>query len=491
MSLSHEASQSPQEPAASAARPASAARRVLLKRFGLTFAGLGIAICLFAGFAGARANKAHASPKAHKPAAGLRTPAHIETWAFDDGCNGGVGAHPTLVRQWVTFAESDCGPTTTKARRDCHSGSTIFCTVMQYLDTDWNYRVEKVPVHRASDASWWLHEPSPHQRVRIFSSGFGGGHLVNQTNPAVRSFFRSYARRHYNSDDGLLLDWQSPSLLQELYYSNCRCTTTSEIRSNTVLRAAHEKMSAELTHNNGAPFIQADNTLPPNPYTPQGLDMLNHSTGVDGWVVEGEPMDYGAFDPYYSTLLDQIAYVATRTRAFVVPMTRAAAGARNQMRTRRVAEATMLLGYSPGHLVDWANLETGSRDLAVWPEEGIYPTDPLQSMRAPGGRGCLAGTGKACSSGGHNSLEVAPGVYRREFGACYDRGVRFGRCAAIVNTRGRPVTVRSSWLRRSYGHRITFRGGDVQSRGTIDLTGSQFRAGSTTVASYDAILLAP
>ena len=45
----------------------------------------------------------------------------------------------------------------------------------------------------------------------------------------------------------------------------------------------------------------------------------------------------------------------------------------------------------------------------------------------------LAGNGNVCSTGGHNDIQVAPGVYRREFGTCYDKGVRFGACAAIVS----------------------------------------------------------
>ena len=188
---------------------------------------------------------------------------------------------------------------------------------------------------------------------------------------------------------------------------------------------------------------------------------------MTGLVSEGAPEDDGRLDPFYSTLLDQIAYVTDTTDGFVVPLSYGAAGASYQAQ-RRVQEATILLGYRPGQLVDWADLEQGSGDLAVWPEEGIYPTDPVQSMGTPGGSGCLAGTGVVCSSGGHNDLEVAPGVYRREFGTCYDQGVAFGGCAAIVNTTGSPVTVDPSWLTGAYAHQITFDGGDVQSGGTID-----------------------
>ncbi|MGO9889479.1 MAG: hypothetical protein ACLP0L_16430, partial [Solirubrobacteraceae bacterium] len=146
---------------------------------------------------------------------------------------------------------------------------------------------------------------------------------------------------------------------------------------------------------------------------------------------------------------------------------------------------------SSGHLVDWADLEQGSGDLAVWPEEGLYPTSPVESMGPPGGTGCLAGTGAVCSTGGHNDLQVAPGVYRREFDACYDQGVLFGPCAAIVNTTGSPITISSAWLEQSYGHQMTFSGGDAESGGSVNLTGSPFVPNSTTVGAQDATLLSP
>ncbi|MGH2877497.1 MAG: hypothetical protein ACRDLV_14695, partial [Solirubrobacteraceae bacterium] len=361
--------------------------------------------------AGAGAHPAHSRP--------ARGPAHVQTWAVDDGCNGGMGASPALVRRWLTYAETNCGPRARKARADCHQGRRIRCRVMQYLDTDWQYPAAGVPVARVASDGWWLHEPSG---AGISSSATGGGQLINQTDGAARAFFRGYARRHYDRDDGLLMDWQSPSLSQELYYSTCGCRTTREIHTNTALRAAHDQMAAALTHRDGRPFLQVDNTLSPNPYLPQGFDMLDRRTGVDAFMVEGAPESAGVMDPYYSTLLDQIARITRRTRAFVVLMSAGDAGAATEARSRRVQEATILLGYRPGRVVDWADLERGSRNLAVWPEEGIYPTHPLQSMRAPGGRGCLAGRGVVCARGGHNSVRVAPGVYRREFGACYRNG---------------------------------------------------------------------
>jgi hypothetical protein len=436
----------------------------------------------------ARTAKARRREAKARTASWSASASHIPTWAYDDCGNGGSGASSTLVRAWVSFAESNCGPGgDSKALRDCHSGQTTYCDVIQYLDTNWIYPTDSPTwpsFSSAASESWYQHAAGS-TTSRIQSSGYGGGFLINQANSGAQNYFASYARNTYNAADGLMMDDQSSSLNSQLYYSTCGCSQTAETTSAASLVSAHAAMSAAMTHSNGQPFTQIDNTLPANPSLPQGLNLLNHSTGVDGLIGEGEPESNGTLDPNYSTLLDQIAYVADDTSSFVVPLSYAQAGASYQTQTRRVQEATMLLGYSPGHLVDWADMETGSSDLAVWPEEGIYPTEPVQSMSAPGGSGCLAGSGQVCSTGGHTDLQVAPGVYRREFGACYNRSAAIGPCAAIVNTTSSPVTVRSAWLTRAYGHQITFTGGDVQSGGTINLNGAL----TTTVPAADAALL--
>ena len=416
---------------------------------------------------------------------------HVETWAYDDCGNGGSSASASTVRTWVTYAESNCGPGgDTKALSDCHSGTTVFCNVIQYLDTNWIYQNGSPPLQSfaaVASESWYQHVPgSP--STRISTNGYGGGNLINQASPGAQSFFSSYVRSNYNNTDGLMMDDQSPGLSMQLYSSTCHCSATSEASSSSTLRSAHEAMSAAMTHSGGQPFTQIDNSLPPNPYLPQGLDMLDKS-GVHGLISEGAPESNGTLDPYYSTLLDEIAYVANNTNSFVVPLSYGQSGASYQEQSRRVQEATMLLGYKPGHLVDWANLEQDSNHLGVWPEEGIYPTQPLQSMGSPSGSGCLAGSGQVCSTGGHNDLQVAPGVYRREFAACYDQASLIGPCATIINTTGGSVRVASSWLSGSYGHQITFSGGDVQSGGAINAAGTGFAPGATTIAAHDATLL--
>ncbi len=345
--------------------------------------------------------RSHASAVAATSSVTARVPVHIATWAADDGCNGGEGATASLVRRWVTFAYSNCGPNATKAQADCHAGSKRYCYVMQYIDSDWNYPDGPVPNYAQSLASWWLHDPTPNQNTRVSTTG--GGYLLDQRSPVTRQFFANYVRAHFNGDDGLEMDWQSASLASELYGSNCNCTSTAEIANNAGLQAAHAEMSAALTHADGQPFMQVDNSLGTNSWLPQGFNMLDHRIGVVGLSVEGEPLNYGVLDSSYSTLLDQMAYIDNRTNSFLVVLARGAAGAPYELRSRRVVEATMLLGYKPGHLVDWEDLEEGYGSLPVWPEEGIVPTGAVQTMRGPGGSGCLAGTGNVCSFGGHNS----------------------------------------------------------------------------------------
>ncbi len=407
-----------------------------------------------------------------------------------DDCGEGSTTPSSLVRAWASYVEANCGPNGVgKALTDCHSGGSVFCDVIQYLDTNWIFRQGSPPYSEFSQSaseSWFQHLPGSGARVQTAS--YGGGFLINQNNAGVQSFFQSYVRSHYDSADGLMMDDQSSGLSIQLYYSTCGCSQTSELASSAALRSSHEAMSAAMTHSSGQPFVQIDNTLPANPYLPQGLDMLDTS-GVHGLLKEGSPEYNGKLDPFYSTLLDEIAYVADNTHSFVVPLSYGQAGASYQAQSRRVQEATMLLGYSPGHLVDWADLEQGSNNLGVWPEAGIYPTRPLESMGAPGGSGCLVGTGDVCTSGGHNDLQVAPGVYRREFAACYDRGASIGPCATIVNTTALPVPIVGSWLSGSYAHQMTFNGGDVQSGGTIDHAGAPFTPDTTTIGAQDAALL--
>lgn len=433
-------------------------------------------------------------------------PRHTETWAFDDAgsagrCNGGYGASPYLVRRWLTYAETNCGSRNAKALRDCRARRVSYCTVIQYFNANRLWSGNPI-LSAPTREDWWLHEPGytdAAHRLTDSSAVWGHARWLNQTNTAAQHWIADYVRAHYNAWDGLLMDNTGASLKAQFYRSDVpadqQYTSSQELTTNRAVVDEHEALATVLKHANRTPFEQVDNGVSPNPFVPTALPLLNHPASVVGLISEGSPWDYG-FSPYYSNLLDVMAAVDARLGDFIVLLSYDGNGSQQ---ARRVQEATVLLGYEPGHVVSWAALEQRNLDLSIWPEEGIYPTDPVQSMAPPGGRGCLSGDGRLCSAGGHNDLRAVvdrsreasgAGVYRREFRECYDRGVWFGRCAAIVNDTSSAVTIRGSWLRQSYRHLITMRGGDVQSGGKIDLTGATFTPGVTSIPADDAILLA-
>jgi hypothetical protein len=412
-------------------------------------------------------------------------PTHIETWSFDDGCNGGKGASASLVQNWLTYAESNCGAPT-KTTSDCHSGGTSYCKAIAYLDANKIY-ADSVPIAQDAQENWWLHQPgytdSAHRLV-FSDARWGSAQLLNQANPAVDSWFQNYARTNFSSADGLMMDDTGASANEQLYGTGF--SSSQEISSDTAMTAAHQQLAASVTHADGSSFTQIDNSVNVNPWLPNPFALLNHPGSVVGLLAEGVPESNGTLTPYYSTLLDDMAYVNYQPNAFIVPLSYDANGS---LTSRRVQAASILLGYSPGHEVSWSNLEQSNANLSVWPEEGIYPTQPVQTMGAPAGANCLNGNGQVCSTGGHNDVQVAPGIYRREFKSCFNGGTGFGPCAVIMNDSSGAVAVPSSWLTQSYAHQITMNGGDVQSGGTVDPAGASFTAGVTTVPAGDALLL--
>jgi hypothetical protein len=390
------------------------------------------------------------------------------------------------VRQWVTYTESHCGPLATKALSDCHAPGVTYCTALQYLDANLIYSQGSVPIAPSAQESWWLHQPGYTDAAhRLLFPGYGGGNLLNQANPAVDAWFQAHVRTNYNSYDGLMMDDTGGSLNEQLYGSGF--ASSNEITSDSGLLAAHQQMAAAVTHADGSPFLQVNNGINVNPNLPTTFPLLNNPSTVNGLVAEGVPVGNGTLMHFYPTLLDDMSYIDHTPNDFMVLLSYDPSGS---LISRRVQATSVLLGYSGGHVVSWSNLEQNSGNLAIWPEEGLVPTAPLQSMAAPGGVSCLDGTGTVCATGGHNDLQVATGVYRREFGACYNQGVAFGHCAVIMNTTASPVTVQQSWLAQSYQHQITMNGGDVQSGGTVNLAGAGFTADSTTVGAQDAMMIA-
>jgi hypothetical protein len=414
---------------------------------------------------------------------------HVPTWAFDDGCNGGSGASVSLVRGWLSYAESNCGAVGPdgKALTDCHAAGVTYCQAIQYLNANEIYGKGSVPIAADAQENWWLHRPRTSDSAgRLVKNGASWGHAyeLDGSNHAVDAWFQNYVRGGFSSFDGLMMDDVAGSTDAQFY--GTQASSSDEISSDGGVLAEHERMAAAMTRADGSSFLQIDNGINVNPYLPTTLPLLGDPSSVQGLIAEGDPISDGTVTSYYSTLLDDMSYVDATSNDFLVLLSYDQNGS---LQARRVQAATVLLGYSPGHTVSWSDLEQNSNDLAVWPEQGIVPTEPVQSMAAPGGSGCLTGGGQVCSSGGHNDVQVASGVYRREFKSCYDQGVGFGACAAVMNDTANPVTVQGSWLTQSYSHQITMNGGDVQSGGTVELTGTGFTPGATTIPPHDAVLL--
>ena len=105
----------------------------------------------------ARAAAARKHHKRAKPASVSGSPggwssfsSHVETWALDD-CGEGSGTSSSLVRAWASYVETNCGPGgVAKALSDCHSGSSVFCNVIQYLDTNWIFQQGSPPYSQSS-----------------------------------------------------------------------------------------------------------------------------------------------------------------------------------------------------------------------------------------------------------------------------------------------------------------------------------------------------
>jgi hypothetical protein len=362
-----------------------------------------------------------------------------------------------------------------------------YCTALAYLNPNKVYS-DSVPVASSAQESWWLHQPGySDSGHRLYVPDYGGGYFLNQSSAGVRQWFDNYVQTRLDGYDGLMVDDTGGSTGAEFWGTGF--STSQEIGSDSALLGAHEQMAQSVTHANGTPLLQVDNGISVNPYLPTTLPLLDHPAGVRGLVTEGAPMSNGNLTSFYPALLDEMAWIDHTPDDFMVLLSYDTSGS---LAARRMQAASVLLGYSPGHTVSWSNLETNSGDLAVWPEEGIVPTNPLQTMGQPAGPGCLDGTGNGpyCATGGHTDLQVAPGIYRREFATCYDQGTPFGPCAVIVNTTNTTTTTQAAWLTGHYTHQITLQGGDLQTGGTINPTGAPYTPATTTIAPHDATLLA-
>jgi hypothetical protein len=119
---------------------------------------------------------------------------------------------------------------------------------------------------------------------------------------------------------------------------------------------------------------------------------------------------------------------------------------------RQFVYASYLMTYDPTTTVLWEYFGTPS-GFHVQPESEIVPLYP--SVQEPSD---IWG------------LQIAGGVYGREYGACYVNGNNVGRCAAIVNP-----SLRTSYpypYAAKYRHTLVISGGGVLDGGSISVLGS-------------------
>jgi hypothetical protein len=349
--------------------------------------------------------------------------------------------------------------------------------------------------------------------VHCYSNPDCTGSVTNLSGSAdLREKIASITRRYYNSYDGLMVDDQAPNLRLMLYNEICGQTNScpaqsAEISTDDQQQLGVRYMAAAFTHKNGSTFMQVENGVTDNPYFPPTVGRLDYP-GVTGFVAEGQPISDGNLYAWkYPGLLDELAYVDTRPGAarFIALLSTYDGSDRATLdKWRRVHIATVLLGYSPGHTVSWEDLASGdpSKPVQIWPEEGIYPTDPVKSMTGPDDPGGHCFTDGYipdpdhswyCTTGGHNDLELDranhPGVFVREFRTCYNKTQAVGRCAVVMNTSDTPQDVSRLVRNGPYQYEIGFvypnGHGEVGRGGKLNL----IQSWDGTVPGGDAVIL--
>jgi hypothetical protein len=434
-------------------------------------------------------------------------PAHVETWAYVDSCHGVSQRQTELVRHWVTYAETKCAGADPIAPAACRTGARSYCVAISYLDPnlDWSRAGLGLTVpscvrtdrRGCANEDWFVHDARTGRRLTWTASNLGSAWLLDGGDPSLDRFIVGFADRALARFRGLMVDDVGASTREQLYGNgHPSYASSAELHSDAAVRNAHVRLATELARS----FLQIDNGLNVNPNNLPAFDLLDHPAAVVGLVSEGYPEDAdNTLASWYSTGLDDIAYLENTPRLarnFIALLGYNSSGS---MAARRVQEATVMLGFEPGRIVDWADLAQTKPGLAVWPEEGLYFEQPLETMRVPSGPRCMNGLGGPCVQG-HADLQVArgtnlheqtggAGVYRREFRRCFLRGAPIGGCAAIVNDTDRAITISSSWLRGQYRHAITMAGGSVADGGRLKLDGADFTPGVTTIAADDAALL--
>jgi hypothetical protein len=419
-------------------------------------------------------------------------PHHIATWAMDEYWAQGESASSAQVEEYVSFAEGGYG--NGKAAQDCNGSNG--CSSVWYFDPNHIESSGVCPnVGNASFTSsasedWYVHQTgysdAAHRVQGYYTIDCSGTavrvpvYVANGDVAGVQNYFLTYLQQYGDAWNYYLMDDTNWDVVDQMYgpgggfcpgMPNSWCTTTQELPTNASVVSEHGALANALVHTNGAPMKIFTNG------TPSVSQEVSASSNFVGAMCENCVVDEGTLrTSMYATVLTDMALADQTPGAEFVELNdgASAAGSTAQIAQRLVTTAVAWLGYSEGHTIVFPNLEDTSYSLAVWPEDMLYPAQPLESMTS-----------------GANDIAVTTNVWRREFAACYDNGIAIGACAAIVNGNSGAVTVQSGWLRQTYGHMVALSGGDTLSGGTISLTSAAFTPNVTSIPAGQAILLVP
>ena len=426
-------------------------------------------------------------------------PAHIPTMAFDEYFGEGATAASAIVNEYVSYAEGGLGDT--KATADCDSSATRNCLSVFYMDPNFLYASANCAANQAqvvtadSNETWFVHEAGysdfAHRVQGSYTQNCNGTtettpvYLMDDANPAVISFFESYIQSIGDAWDAYFMDDTSGRVLTQAYGPGggfCTnnppdnyCTTTQEYPTDASVVAAHDAFASGMNHVNGTPMKFLMNGVGFSGSTVENLNILQGNSQYIGAICEDCVISANAYRPTaYANVLTAMAQIDAIPGAAFVELNTGyePSGSDEELDQRIVTTAVAWLGYSPGQTIVFANLEDNTDTLAVWPEESIVPTEPVESMTSSA-----------------SDIAAAPGVYVREFAQCYDAGVAIGQCAAVLNSTASAVTVQASWLKQKYTHILALTGGDVSSGGTMSLTSDYFVAGVSQVNPSWAKLL--
>ncbi len=417
---------------------------------------------------------------------------HIATVASDDYTGEGAYATAAQVNQLATYTE-----TAGKGLRDCHS-VLLGCKAIFYMRPFAlrDNRVTSCIMHPDADIvsaakeSWFVHDAGHSDAShRIYGYDRWGCKLwgMNPNAGGLQASWSNYLESSANQYDLYFVD-MSPMDVRNAtwFYSGGGCTpwphvclTTQELPTDTAVTNAHINFVDAMYHTNGNPMRFLYQQAYPRYTLPLDVGAIQTTNRYFGVTCEGCLADIPPAPPVspqnYAPFLDEMAAV-NRTGGEFVVLSKGTypSGSANQILQRLVTTGVVWLAYSEGHTIVQPDLERNTHGLAIWPEDMIYPNDAIESM-----------------VNGSADLEVAPGVYRREFNTCYRNGQSFGACATVVNANTSAVTIRASWLGLRYHHVIVLTGGDVLSGGIANLAGRPFVPGSTVVPAGGATLLAP